>query len=165
MSHLAQKGRLGRSLALLGLVLGTSLAASAAFAADCPPDQVAEGARTSGETVAVGVTDEIIGSIDMSPKGPAFKGYLLRMRKLVVAPGGVVPWHQHDERAANILILEGTIVEYRSNCKVGIEHGPGDVASEYGKGLAHWWKNESDKPVVIISADLLPPTMDPSDSM
>lgn len=134
-------------------------AASAVMAGECPADQVMDGARTSGETKPVGVTDDVIGSIDLSSKGDAFKGYMLRMRRLTVAPGGVVPWHMHDERAANILILEGTITEYRSTCKVDIEHSAGDVASEFGAGVAHWWKNNSDKPTVIISADLLPPAM------
>ena len=39
MSSRAQKGRFGHSLVLLGVVLGASLAASAAFAGECPADQ------------------------------------------------------------------------------------------------------------------------------
>jgi hypothetical protein len=31
--------------------------------------------------------------------------------------------------------------------------------------VAHWWRNESKKPVVIISGDLLPPEMRAADAM
>ena len=82
---------------------------------------------TSGETMPVGVTDEVLSAIDLSSKGDAWKGNMLRLRKLVVQPGGVVPWHEHKVRPANILIVEGSITEYRSNCKVPIEHKAGDV--------------------------------------
>lgn len=156
-----------------GKLLGTLTAATfgafvlvsaPAFAGECPADQVMQGVRTSGETEAKGVTDEVISSVDLSSKGEAFEGYMLRMRRLDIQPGGVVPWHMHDVRAANILILEGEIVEYNSTCKVGITHGPGDVVAEFGADVAHWWKNEGTVPVVIISGDLLPPSM-PADDM
>jgi quercetin dioxygenase-like cupin family protein len=128
-------------------------------AGECPADQVMVGARTSGETEAVGVTDTVIASIDLTPKGGDFVGQLLRMRKLTIEPGGVVPWHEHGERAANIYIISGTIEEYRASCKVPIVHRPGEAVSEFGAGFAHWWKNTGSEPVVLISADLLPPKM------
>jgi quercetin dioxygenase-like cupin family protein len=133
--------------------------AGTASAGECPADKVKEGAVTSGETTPVGVTDTVIGSIDLAPKGGDFKGQLLRMRKLVIAPGGVVPWHEHSERPANIYILSGTIEEYRANCEVPIVHKAGEVAQEFGKGFAHWWKNTSNEPVELISADIFKDTM------
>ena len=51
------------------------------------------------------VTDDVLSAIDLSPKGGDFNGTMLRMRKLVVQPGGVVPWHDHSERPANIYIV------------------------------------------------------------
>jgi quercetin dioxygenase-like cupin family protein len=128
--------------------------ANFASAGECPADKVKEGARTSGETKPVGVTDTVIASIDLAPKGGSFKGQLLRMRKLVIAPGGVVPWHEHSKRPANIYILKGVIEEYRANCEVPIVHKAGDVAVEFGKGFAHWWKNTGTEPVELISADV-----------
>jgi quercetin dioxygenase-like cupin family protein len=72
----------------------------------------------------------------------------MRLRKLVVQPGGIVPWHSHEKRPANIYIISGSITEYRSTCAVPIEHGAGDVPSEFGP-LAHWWKNNAKKPTVL----------------
>lgn len=160
MTFNSVKGAL--ALAVIG---GAVALAAPAFAGECPADQVAENARISGETMPVGVTDDVIAAIDLSSKGKDFAGYMMRMRRLVVQPGGVVPWHEHNERAANIYILSGSITEYSSTCKVGIDHKAGEVTAEFGEGLAHWWKNNTDKPTVIISADLLPPQMATGESM
>jgi quercetin dioxygenase-like cupin family protein len=139
--------------------LATFTVSSGANAGDCPADQVMAGAVTSGETEAVGVTDTVIASIDLSPKGGGFEGQLLRMRQLTIAPGGVVPWHEHSVRPANIYILLGTIEEYRSTCKVPVVHTAGEVTMEFGADLAHWWKNTGTEPVVLISADIFAPAM------
>ena len=128
--------------------------ANVAAAGECPADKVKDGSVTSGEMMPVGVTDTVIASIDLAPKGGDFAGQLLRMRKLTIAPGGVVPWHEHSERPANIYILSGTIEEYRANCAVPIVHKAGEVAVEFGKGFAHWWKNTGTAPVELISADI-----------
>jgi hypothetical protein len=36
---------------------------------------------------------------------------------------------------------------------VPIEHKTGELSVEKG-GLSHWWKNTSNQPVVLISADI-----------
>jgi hypothetical protein len=145
--------------AAFGLAGSIAAFAEPAFAGECPADQIAKGAVTSGETMPSGVTDEVLAAIDLSTKGDAWKGNMLRLRKLVVQPDGVVPWHEHSVRPANILILDGSITEYRSNCRVPIEHKAGDVVAEFGD-LSHWWKNNGEVPAVLYSADILPPAMD-----
>ena len=117
-----------------------------------------------GEMKPKKVTDEVISSIDLSVNGDAWKNSMLRMRKLVVQPGGVVPWHAHDMRPANILIVSGSITEYRSTCKVPILHKAGDVTAEFGH-LSHWWKNHGKKPAVLYSADILTQDMPANESM
>ena len=135
-----------------------------AFAADCPANKVGTDATKPGPTTPEHVTDTVIASIDLSPVGSGLAGRKLRMGKLVVQPGGIVPWHSHETRPANIYIISGSITEYRSTCAVPIEHGPGDVTAEFGP-LAHWWKNNTKQPTVLISADILPPEMNPDESM
>ena len=143
----------------LGLLASVASFSASAYAGECPADQVMAGALTSGETMPVGVTDEVLSAIDLTPKGDAWKGNMLRLRKLVVQPGGVVPWHEHSARPANIVIIEGSITEYRSDCKVPIEHKAGDAIPEFGD-VAHWWKNNGGVPTVLYSADILAPEMD-----
>jgi quercetin dioxygenase-like cupin family protein len=149
----------------LGLIAAVStFSAGTALAGECPADQVAVGGMTSGETMPKDVTDEVISSIDLSSKGDAWTGSMLRMRKLVVQPGGIVPWHSHEARPANILVVEGSITEYSSNCKMPIEHKAGDVTAEFGN-LSHWWKNNGQVAAVLYSADILSPETDADGSM
>lgn len=126
-----------------------------AYAGECPADKVAKGSVTSGPDKPVGVTDMVIGSIDLAQKAVAFKGENFRMRQLVVQPGGIVPWHRHSERPAIIYVVSGSVTEYRSNCAVPIEHKSGEVTVEFGAELAHWWKNNSNEPAVLLSSDIL----------
>jgi quercetin dioxygenase-like cupin family protein len=81
------------------------------------------------------------------------------LRQLVVQPGGVVAWHSHEERPAIIYIVSGSIVEYASTCAVPIVHNAGDVARETHT-TKHWWTNTSNKPAVLLSADILHDKMD-----
>jgi len=125
-----------------------------AQAGECPADKVKVGAVTSGEMTPKGVTDDVLVSIDLSPKGAGFVGEVLRFRKLVVQPGGIVPWHDHKTRPANIYIVSGSILEYRSNCEVPIAHKAGEAVAEFGEDHAHWWKNTGDEPAILFSADI-----------
>ena len=134
------------------------------WAADCPAGKTAVDAMKPGPMTPSDVTDTVISSIDLAPIGPGLEGRKMRLRKLVVQPGGIVPWHSHEKRPANIYIISGSITEYRSTCAVPIEHREGDVTSEFGP-LAHWWKNNTKKPAVLLSADILPPEMKPDESM
>jgi quercetin dioxygenase-like cupin family protein len=72
----------------------------------------------------------------------------------VIEPGGVVPWHSHADRPAQIYIVSGTIEEYASTCAVPIVHRAGDVAPET-HNTSHWWKNTGSETVILIFADIL----------
>jgi quercetin dioxygenase-like cupin family protein len=109
--------------------------AQSASAGECPAGKVMAGAMKPGATMPKDVTDNVIGSIDLG-QGYNIAGKTMRLRKLVIQPGGVVPWHSHAERPANIYVVEGSVTEYRSTCAVPIEHKAGEVAVESGD-LAH----------------------------
>jgi quercetin dioxygenase-like cupin family protein len=159
MSRFTKNGRLGLSLVLAGVVLSASLAASAAFAGECPADQKKPNATAPVDYKPVGVTDKVIAMIDVEKEPANIKDRKFRMRKLTIEPGGIVPWHSHGDRPAIIYITDGEITEYASNCAVPIVHKAGDVVAETS-AVSHWWKNLGDKTVVLISADLL---KDPND--
>src|SRR5260370_1423404 len=74
------------------------------WAGDCPPDKVGADVTKPGATAPSGLTDEVIASIDLSPMGRGFTGYRMRMRKLTIKPGGVVPWHSHGARPSDTYI-------------------------------------------------------------
>lgn len=134
-------------------ILSLTMSASPAAAGECPADQIKGNARTGGQMEPVGVTDTELNTVDLGPEIKGLDGRRLRLRKLVVQPGGVVPWHDHTDRPALIMTAEGQITEFRSDCAVGIVHDAGDVSKESG-GVKHWWKNESDAPAVLYAADI-----------
>jgi quercetin dioxygenase-like cupin family protein len=158
MLRFNSKGRLGRTLLTAGVALSASLMASAAFAGECPADQVKPGATKPVDVGHDGVTDTVIATIDVD-KEQGIKDRAFRLRKLVIQPGGTVPWHSHGDRPAIIYIVEGQVEEYASTCAVPIVHKAGEVIAET-KEISHWWKNTGDETVVLLSADLL---KDPAD--
>ena len=142
------------------LAAGVTLAGSA-FAGSCPANQMRPngGGEKMNSIPASGVTDNVLTSIDLAKEPAAVKGRLLRLRRLEIQPGGVVPWHSHGDRPAIIYIIQGEIVEYSSSCAVPIVHRAGEVATETHV-TAHWWKNTGTETVVLLSADLFPVTGD-----
>ncbi len=135
----------------------------AASAGECPAGKAGANPLAVA-TMPKDVTDNVIGSIDLG-QGYNIAGKTMRMRKLVIQPGGIVPNHSHAERPANIYVVDGAITEYRSTCTVPIEHKAGDVAVESGN-LSHWWRNNGTKAATLISADIVAtPMMDKEGGM
>jgi quercetin dioxygenase-like cupin family protein len=144
-----------RLVALAAVAAVAALASVAAQAGECPADKVVadgKGQPMSSEG-AKGVTDTVVRAIDLSKEPVAFAGRALRARRLDIAAGGVVPWHSHGDRPAQILIASGEITEYASTCAVPIVHKAGDITAEKHP-TSHWWKNHGTAPVVIYSFDL-----------
>jgi quercetin dioxygenase-like cupin family protein len=142
-----------RGLCAAALLTSAFLVAAPASAGECPADKVSPGFRTSGETKPQGVTDTVLAAIDLSKEKVNLTERQMRIRKLVVQPGGVVPWHSHADRPALIYIVSGAIQEYASSCSVPIERKAGDTSVEK-LGVQHWWKNNGKIPAVLLSADL-----------
>jgi quercetin dioxygenase-like cupin family protein len=153
MINRVNKGQFRRGLAVAALMAGAAFAASPASAGQCPADQTKAGVRTTGEMKPKDVTDTVLGMIELGKEKVALADRRLRLRRLVVQPGGIVPWHSHEDRPALIYIVSGSIHEYASTCAVPIEHKAGEVSVEK-LGVQHWWKNNGKAPAVLLSADL-----------
>jgi quercetin dioxygenase-like cupin family protein len=143
-----------RGVSIAGVLLGAMAAASAANAGQCPADKVGLDVTKPSTMAAKDVTDKVLASIDLAKEPAQIQDRQLRLRRLEIQPGGVVPWHSHGDRPAIIYIVEGEIFEYASNCAVPILHKAGEVATET-HATAHWWQNKSSSTVVLLSADLL----------
>jgi quercetin dioxygenase-like cupin family protein len=141
------------------LAAALAFGAPAANAGECPAGKVTTDGQKAGATAHKDVTEKLLGQIDLSKEKINVADHHLRMRRLDIKPGGEVAWHSHAERPALIYVVSGTITEYASTCAVPIVHTTGELSVEQG-GLSHWWKNTSDKPVVLISADI---AADPKD--
>ena len=91
--------------------------------------------------------------VDLGPEIDGMAGRQLRMRMLTIEPGGIVPWHSHDDRPALIFVQQGEIVEYASNCVDPIVHKVGDIRPEIF-GTSHWWKNLGKETVILYVGDV-----------
>ena len=143
-----------RLAATLLFVLGAPVLTNTARAGECPADKVGVDVTKPGATQPSGVEDSVLASIDLGEEMLKAEGRNLRLRQLVIQPGGIVPWHSHGDRPAIIYIVSGSVTEYASTCAVPIEHKAGDVAAET-HGTSHWWKNNGDEAAVLLSADIL----------
>lgn len=141
------------TLAAAVLIAGSVFAATGASAGECPAGAFKPGVREKVDFKPVGVTDTTLGAIDLEKQPANIKGRELRFRKLVIQPGGIVPWHSHDDRPALIYVAEGEIIEYASNCAMPIRHKAGEIRPEVS-GTSHWWKNLGDKTVVLFVGDV-----------
>ena len=140
------------------LLTSTALAASIAiaapaFAGECPAGQMRADATKPVDYGPKAVTDMVLAQIDLAAEKIALNGHLMRVRKLEIQPGGIVPWHSHGDRPALIYVMSGEIYEHASNCAVPILHKAGDVARET-HATSHWWKNEGKAAVVLLSFDI-----------
>lgn len=147
-----------RTVAAAAFVAATGFAFGAQ-AGECPADKRMPNARQAVDFKPAGVTDTTLGSIDLGKEMAKIAGRELRFRKMTIAPGGIVPWHSHDDRPALIFVEKGEILEYASNCAAPIHHKAGEIRAET-QGTSHWWKNLSDQEVVLYIGDV---RKDPND--
>lgn len=152
MTVFSMSRRCGVKTALAAATI--ALLSSTSLAGECPADQVVADSQMASDAAATGVTDKVIGSIDLADEAPRLDNHTFRLRQLEIEPGGVVSWHSHGERPAIIYIVSGEIIEHRSTCAEPIVHKAGEVSMEVHT-ISHWWENKSEEPVVLLSADIL----------
>ena len=138
---------------LLGAVAALFAVASA-HAGECPADKTATNALAGAATAPVGVADTELASIDLATENVKLDQRRLRMRHMTILPGGVVPFHSHEDRPALIMVNSGEIYEHSSKCAVPILHKAGEISREF-LGTKHWWKNAGSVPVELTIADIV----------
>lgn len=146
-------------LAAAALVAASMLGlAGVAQAGHCPADKVLTQPRQVRDAPDVGVSREILSMVPL--KGWRNVGDLfLRTRRLIVAPRGIVPTHEHDDRPSIVYVVSGEIWEHSAFCSVPIRHRAGEWTPEFGPGHRHWWENRTGNRVVLLSSDVVPPEM------
>lgn len=130
------------------LVLASSSAA--AGGAHCPQDQRGFDVRAPGPKETHGETGTMLGYVLL---GQGVQDRVLRLRRMSVSPGGQTGWHEHGDRSLLFLVESGVFTEYRSDCRVPIEHHAGETVEE-SIGTKHWWRNEGLVPVLLLLSDI-----------
>jgi len=134
----------------IAVIAALAFASSANAAGLCP--KAGTMSLANAPTMPKGVTDTILGAVDLSSEINV-DGRMLRTRRLVIQPGGIVPLHSHKDRPALIYTVSGSITEYSSACAVPIQHKAGDLSRE-ADGLSHYWVNHGKVPAVVLSSDV-----------
>lgn len=118
--------------------------------------EIAAHGHATGPTSNKGIKSVTpLGSVDLGKEFTGLQGRVLRARELVIDAGGVVAVHQHDSRPGLAYILDGEIIEHRSDSAQPLLRRTGAVAFE-NTGITHWWENKSDKAVRALVVDIVP---------
>ncbi len=114
--------------------------AACAYAAGTKPDKTQ------------GLDPTVLQQFEIGAQVPQAKGYELRARRIIVAPGGQVTEHSHADRPGVVYVLEGTLTEHRGLAARVVNAG--DTWAE-DAGTVHWFENISAKPSVILAVDVV----------
>jgi len=128
----------------------TLAAIMAATPRTCPPGDASAAPPAEAGLTTVGVS---AGDIALTPLA-SDATRAVRLRRLMIAPGGSVGWHDHRSVQGMAMIVSGEAVEYRVGCARPMTYRAGDVAIE-DAGTEHAWRNVSAAPVVIVTAQVV----------
>ena len=122
------------------IFLALTFAAGAVVGESLPPK----------ESTGVKIGEPVM--LDLAPWAQDMKGRQLRIRKLDIAPGGVIGVHSHDDRPDVSYLAQGTLTELRAGGFFEVRAG--DTLHAAGKGVTHWVENPGSMPAVLIVADI-----------
>ena len=133
--------RMTRSAAL-GVVLSTAFAVASVAIADIKGPQEHKGVSVSNRA-----------ALELGPQIPAMEGYQVRIRKVVVEPGGVVKQHEHSTRPGTYFVIRGDgVAEYRGGKKNIVPAGTAVLESQ---DVDHWIINEGNEAEFFVF-DIVP---------
>ncbi|MGH1482846.1 MAG: hypothetical protein ACRBM6_29740 [Geminicoccales bacterium] len=149
-----------RRMVITTAVAGVALSAVAASAAssDLPTKEIN---GLTGPAKPVGMAIEELGAITLGKEFPqiaAVADRLMRGRHVTVKAGGIVPIHSHKDRPAVTYILDGEIIEHRSDVEGALVRKAGDCTLDVS-GISQWWENKSDRDVHMFTVDLYDPSI------
>lgn len=113
--------------------------------------EVEQGAPTQ----STGIDSTVLGAIPLEEFFEALKGRNLRAREVVLLPGAKIAVHKHDRRPALVYVLEGEVVEHRSDSEEPVIRRQGDIYFE-PFGVVHWLENVSPNRVRALAVDIAP---------
>lgn len=128
----------------LTLVLGSTLALG--FAAGLAVGQMKAPSENKG------LSADRLSSLELTGEIGSVKGRPLRMRKIMLLPGGVIGLHSHKDLPTVSYLLQGEVT-YHQEGKAPVMMRAGDAIAE-GKGTTHWAENRAGVAAVWIAVDI-----------
>ena len=103
-----------------------------------------------GQQSPAGVDLRVLGTVDAGENCP---GHILRMRRVTFAPGSSIAMHDHRDHPEVSLVMEGTLSNtIKGQPKAQLLAGTPVLN---GPDVEHLPANETSKPVVVLSVDLI----------
>lgn len=112
--------------------------------------------RSAGETIE-GQASIALRDLALPEGATPLDNREMRLRRVMLEPGGVIAAHPHENRPTILYIAEGTLVEYSDDNDFAVEHSAPAIIVPTS---THWWRNAGAQAVVIIGADLFDPDDD-----
>ena len=111
--------------------------------------------KKGAPTQSFGFEGMKLGAIPLEGYFEVMKGNELRVREVVFQPGSKIAVHSHDRSPAVVHVLQGELVEHRSDREEPIIRRQGDTYFET-RGLVHWAENVSPNLTRILAVGVLP---------
>jgi quercetin dioxygenase-like cupin family protein len=99
-----------------------------------------------------GLSADHLRSLELSEEIDSVKGRPLRMRKIMLLPGGVIGLHSHKDRPTVSYFLQGEVI-YHQEGQPPVAVRAGEGIAE-GKGTTHWAENRTGVAAVWIAVDI-----------
>ena len=99
-----------------------------------------------------GFSADHLRSLTLTEEIDSVKGRPLRMRKIMLLPGGVIGLHNHKDRPTVSYFLQGEVI-YHEEGKAPRTVRAGDGFAE-GKETTHWAENRGGVAAVWIAVDI-----------
>ncbi|HUQ24146.1 MAG TPA: cupin domain-containing protein [Burkholderiales bacterium] len=128
----------------LSLMLASTLALG--FAAGLAVGQA------KAPTADKGLSSDHLRSLTLTEEIGSVKGRPLRMRKVMLLPGGVMALHSHKDLPTVSYLLQGEVT-YHQEGKAPVVVRAGDSIAE-GKDTTHWAENRAGVAAVWIVVDI-----------
>ena len=99
-----------------------------------------------------GLSQDRLRSLDLTDEIDSVKGRPLRMRKIMLLPGGVIGLHSHKDRPTVSYFLQGEVIYHQEGQPPKVVRA-GEGFAE-GKDTTHWAENRQGVAAVWIAVDI-----------
>ena len=117
-------------------------------------DILAREIEKGAPTQSIGFEGWNRGVIPLDAYFDAMKGNVLRVREIVLQPDAIIAAHGHDRTPAVIYVIQGELIEHRSDREEPVIRRQGDIYFAT-RGVVHWSENISPKPTRVLVVDIL----------
>ncbi len=101
------------------------------------------------------VREDVLALLNLAEELPGAEGLGLRTRRITLEPGGETPVSVVDAGPLNVFVLQGAVMERRTDATADIALSEG-VVTDALPGVSIAWRNAADAPAVLLVSDMIP---------